>query len=235
MRRLLLAGAAALALAPVPSGAQYALESTQLLSWAQQATDMMRQIQQMQAQLRQLEMTYNAIAHATDLGGIAGALGGVSRTYFPEASQALGMVSRLSSGGLPTLWGEAGRFAAANQRYRSPVTDDWQREMDRREAVTANAQAVAAAGIADAEDRIAKLELLRGRLEAAQDGTEVAAVNGLIAVERQNLAAHSANLQNIALMLAAEDRVERQRVEQGQRLSAEALMERTAPVTDTLE
>ncbi|TCZ61131.1 type IV secretion system protein [Roseicella aquatilis] len=235
MRPLLLAGAAALALAPVPSPAQYALEATQRLSWVQQATDMVRQIQQMQAQLRQLEATYNAIAHATDLGGIAGALGGVSRTYFPEASQALGMVSRLSAGGLPALWGEAGRFAAANRRYRSPNDDDWQREMDRREAVTANAQAVAAAGMTDTGDRIAQLELLRGRLEAAQDGTEVAAVNGLIAVERQNLAAHSTNLQNIALMLAAEDRVERQRVEQGQRLSAEALLERTTPIADTLE
>lgn len=231
MRRHFLAGAAALLLSG-PATAQWIVHDP--ASNLQRITEAVRSITQMQAQLRQLESTYNAISHSTDLGGIAGALGGVSRRYFPEAAQSLSMVSRLSNGGLSGAWGEAQRFTNSNRAYQSPHRDRWQEEMERRESVTANAQSIAAAGMMDAEDRLMKLEALKARAEAAQDGTEVNAVQALIAIEQQNLSAHRGNLETVHMMLVAEDRVITQRAEQRQREGADQLRANTAPITDDL-
>ena len=49
--------------------------------------------------------------------------------------------------------------------------------MERRRAVTSNAKAMAAAATLDAQEHL-MLAILRARLEAAVDVTEVSAVNG---------------------------------------------------------
>lgn len=100
--------------------------------------------------------------------------------------------------------------------------------------VTANAQVLAAESMAEADQRLANLAVLRARLEVAQDGTEVAAVNGLIAIEQQNLAIHQARFQNIQAMVTADNRVTEQRLEQRQRRSAEELRSMTAPITGSV-
>jgi gluconate kinase len=101
--------------------------------------------------------------------------------------------------------------------------------------VTSNAKAMAEAATLNAEDHVTKLDILRARLESAVDVTEVTAVNGLIALEQQNLDAHRAQVQNVALLLEAEQRVTAQRDEQLQRESADILFMNTAPITDTLQ
>jgi hypothetical protein len=75
---------------------------------------------------------------------------------------------------------------------------------------------------------------LQARLSAAVDVTEVSAINGYIALEQQNLDAHRAQMENIRLMLTADDRVNVQREDQRQRESAELLMQMTAPIKDDL-
>jgi hypothetical protein len=178
-------------------------------------------------QYQMLERTYNAIAHSTDLSGMANALGGVSRTWMPEAGPTLDAMR-----GVGQLVYQADRLRTGNRLYIPPIMDEWAREMERRENVTANAQALAAAGMEDAQDRIARLGLLQGRLEAAQDGTEVAAVNGLLLVEQQNLAAHRAQIEQARLVLAAEERVERQRTEQRWRRDVDDWEAKTAPALE---
>ena len=64
--------------------------------------------------------------------------------------------------------------------------------------------------------------------------TEVSAVNGLIALEQQNLDATGRRCENIRLLLAADDRVTVQRDEQMQRESADMLFMNYAPITDDL-
>ena len=64
--------------------------------------------------------------------------------------------------------------------------------------------------------------------------TEVSAVNGALAVEQQNIEHHKAQIAQVQLMLATEERVERQRAEQQRWESARTLYENTSPVTDTL-
>lgn len=207
MRRLLLALWMALVLLIGPVSAQWTVHDP--LSNATRITEAARSIAEAIRQYQMLERTYSAIAHATDLQSLSSTLGPVTRTFMPEAGPALDAMR-----GAGRMIGQAQQLRSGNRLYIPQVMDEWANEMQRRENVTANAQAIAAAGMEDAQDRISRLSAMQLRLEAAQDGTEVAAVNGLIAVEQQNLAAHRAQIDQARLMLAAEERVERQRGEQ---------------------
>lgn len=242
MKRIWLATAAALAIThqaaaqiPVTDGASIAARALEATRALQQG---MQQLQQLQAQYQQAVRTYNAIAHATDLGSIANALGGVSRSYLPPGhvlTEGLTAVQGGLNGGLPGLLNGAERFLSSNQAYATPGTADaWQAEQNRRAGVTANAQAMAAESMDEADQRLANLALLRARLEAAQTGTEVAAVNGLIAIEQQNLSIHQARFQTIQAMVLADNRVTEQRLEQRQRQGADELRAMTAPITGSL-
>lgn len=222
-RRALLAAAAALALAPPPAPAQgiptydNAAFIRQGLVWAKQVQDMLRHY-------RMLEATYNALSHATDVQGVAAALGGPVRTYMPEA----GVVTDLLVGS-GSLWGTANRLLSLGRYADVGADTPWAREMQRRELVTANARAIAQAGLEAAQASIAGLTSLLDRITGSQDVAEVSAVNGALEVENQNLGHHRAQLDQVRLMLAAEDRTERQRAEQMRHESARELFESTRP------
>lgn len=246
MKRTLLASVcvgAALFAVPEPAAAQFVCancttELTEAIREGKRIVEVGRQLQQLQAQYQQLQSTYNAIAHATDLGGVVSALGGVSRSYLPPGStitEGLSAVQGGIYGGIPGVLGGAERFLGGNQLYTTPgPADAWQTEQNRRAMVTANAQALAMESMQEADQRLANLAILQARLEAAQDGTEVAAVNGLISIEQQNLAIHQARFQNIQAMVAADNRVTEQRLEQRQRQSADELRAMTAPITGSV-
>jgi type IV secretion system VirB5/TraC/TraE/TrbJ family protein len=235
MRKVLLATVAVVALAlphqayavyPVHDATQIAQNAIELARWVEQLASMKQQYDQ-------LVRTYNALSHATDLRSTASALGGLTRNYFPEANAIPELMRDASN-----LWGRGAYYNYNDMYYTSNVInkwgDRWNEEMERRMAVTSNAKAMAEAATYNAEDHVFKLDMLRARLEAATDVTEVSAVNGLIALEQQNLDAHRAQIQNVALLLEAEERVTLQRDEQMQRESADLLFLSTSPITDTL-
>lgn len=243
-RIALLAGIAAVTLATSPASAQLAVicptcasEVGQMASWAKQASDMVAQINQLRSQYMMLTYTYNAIAHATDVGGIAAALGGVTRTYLPDAAGTMAMVGQGSR-----LFGNAGGYQGADRVFNaipsiastSASVERWTAEMERREIATANAKAIAEAGLADMQERMAQLAAAEARVAAAQDGTEVAAVGALINTSRANLAAHSASVASIRLALHAEDRAERQRGEQMEAQGAAQWSENSRWAVDAL-
>jgi hypothetical protein len=177
------------------------------------------------------DRTWNAVSHVTDLGSAASALGGLTRNFMPEANAIPQLMSDAS-----TLWGSAGSHQAHDLYYQSKILnkwgDRWTDEMERNMMVTSNAKAMAEASSLNAEDHLIKLDILRARLESAVDITEVSAVNGLIALEQQNLQVHEAQTQNVALLMAADERVIRQRDEQMQRESADLLFMSTSPIGD---
>lgn len=215
--------AAALALAPLPAAAQgvptydNAAFIRQGIVWAKQVQDMLRQY-------RMLEATYQSLTHATDVQGVAAALGGPVRTYMPEAAQVTDMLA-----GSGSLWGMANRLLSMGRYADVGADTPWAREMQRREMVTANARAIATAGLESAQQSIAGLSSLLARISGSQDVTEVSAVNGALEVENQNIGHHKAQLDQVRLMLAAEDRTERQRAEQMQHESARELFESARP------
>jgi type IV secretion system protein VirB5 len=188
-----------------------------------------RALQQALAQYRMLEATYNSLAHATDVGGVAAALGGATRTFMPGAGQAAGLLS-----GSGSIYGAANSLLALG-RYADVGTESpWAQEMQRRELATANFRAIGQAGLEASQRSVLSLSSLLDRITGAQDVTEVGAVNGALAVEQQNIEHHKAQIAQVQMMLAAEERVERQRAEQQRWESARTLYDNTSPVTDTL-
>ena len=224
MRRHLFAAIAALPFAASPAAAQ--LLTHDAPSNAMRIAEAARSIQQAIAQYRMLEATYNSLAHATDVAGVAAALGGPVRTYMPEAGQVTDLLA-----GSGSLWGTASRLLSMGRYYDVGQDSPWAIEMQRRETVTANARAIAAAGLESAQQSVLGLTSLLDRITGSQDVTEVSAVNGAVAVEQQNISHHQAQLSQVRLMLATEERTERQRAEQMQYESALRLYESTAPIS----
>ena len=226
-RRALLAAVAALPLlafaGPHRASAQGGLvhdpvhTAMNAASWIKQARDMIQQY-------RMLEATYSSLAHATDVAGVASALGGPVRTYMPEAGQVTDLLA-----GSGSLWGTASRLLSMGRFADVGTETPWAREMQRRETVTANARAIAAAGLESAQQSVAGLTSLLDRISGSQDVTEVSAVGGALQVEGQNIAHHRAQLDQVRLMLETEERTERQRAEQMQYESARELFENTRP------
>lgn len=186
-----------------------------------------RALQQAVQEYRTLEQTYNSIAHATNVGGMASALGGVSRTFMPPAGALPGLMN--GSGG---RFGSAGQQLEQDRLYAPPDADAWSEEMARRETVTANAKALAEAGLEDAQDRIEQLQAAQGQIEAQEDGTADAATGNLIATSQLNLQAHQVQLDQIRTMLAADDRVTAQRREQKVRKDLDDWHEHNQPALD---
>jgi hypothetical protein len=229
MRKLLLAGVALVVLTGKARAIDVVYDPVQDIQGIQELAKWVQQLSEMQRQYEQLVSTYNALAHVTDLSSAAYALGGLTRNYMPEANAIPDLMTDVAN-----LWGRAGYFNSYDLYYASNVIDKWGTEMERRRAVTSNAKAMAAAGALDAQDHVTKLAILQARLEAARDVTEVSAVNGLIALEQQNLDTHRAQIENVRLLLASDDRVSQQREEQMQRESADMLMQATMPVTESI-
>jgi conjugal transfer/entry exclusion protein len=216
MRRLLLATVAlAPLLSPCPSFAagipvvDTASIAARAMEAAKSLTEAKATVSQLQSSYRQLVSTYNSITGARNFEGLAGALGGLTRTYLPEAGQ-IAEATHGTTGGI----GRGEEIMQRNRLYAPAERDEWAVEMERREYATANAQSLAMDGIADAQDRLSKLDDMKAALENAQDIREVQGITGIIQTEAQNLNLHNTQMAQIQGLLAAEDRVERQRASQ---------------------
>lgn len=219
--------AAAAAALPSPAAAQLpVIDGGNLAQTTLTAARALQQIEQLRAQYDRLARTYEAIAHTTSVEGVAGALGGLSRQVLPPAARLPDLL-----GGRGGEWGGAGAALRADRLYAPPAggngDDAWAREMERRERATANAKAMAQAAAEDAEREIASLDALRGEVEAAPDGTAGVAVGNGLALARHRLDASRLQLEQVRLLLAADDRVTAQRGEQAWRRDVDDWMART--------
>lgn len=227
MTRTLLAAAAALAISAGSARAQLAVYDAK--SDIARAAEAVRAIQQAIQQYRMLEATYNALAHSTDVFQVAGVLGGVTRTYMPEAGQAMSLFA-----GSGTMYGAANGLMALSRYLDANDGTPEGEEMARRERATANFRAVGFAGMASAQDSIQRLAGLIDRITGSPDVTDVSAVNATIATEQQNIDHHRAQIAQTQLVLLTENRVDQQRAEQMRVESANRLIEATQPLTGSL-
>jgi hypothetical protein len=235
MRRLLLVGAAVLAFSS-PARAQHivfdpTLNTQTIINAAKDATYWAKQVADMYRDYTTLMSVYNAVAHANDFGQFANALGLATQTYMPDA----GAIPQMFVG-IGSLYGQAAAFRDVNQLFGITQTAGVMAdEMLRQENVTANAQAFADQSGLDAQIQNIKLGILQAALNAAPDIQATAYIQGQIELIQNNMTIKQAQQQNIALLMAAVDRVTRQREEQLRAQSAQALFDQTAAVTDTME
>jgi len=224
MRRILLAGAAALAVAVMAPGAaraqipvtdalanaQAQITNSQLYQQVAQAVATVRQLEQ---QYQQLQATYNVLAHTTNVSGLANRLGGVANGY--GANEVGGALT-----GVGSLAGAADQVA--NMRFFSSSGSDFSAtEMTRRAQRLGNVQAAALQGMQQSEQRIAGLRELMGEIDGQPDVQASAALNNRIQAEHALLSAQQQQLAQLQLMAATQQQGDVLRAEEAARQSAE--------------
>lgn len=208
-------------------------------AWAKDAAAAIERLNTLRMQYNMLVSTYSAISHVTDISSLTSALGGVTRTYVPEASETLQILGSASR-----IFGSGGRHMSTDQLFSYSTAgslrsagqwfDRQSGEMLRRETVTSNAKALAESGMQDAQGRITELAAAQVRIGAARDVTEVAAVQAALTASQMNIDIHKAQIDNMRLALEAENRVERQRAEQMQVMGAAQWADSTQASVDSL-
>ncbi len=138
----------------------------EIASWA-------KQLAAMQQQYMQLQMTYEALAHVTDLGSAVGALGMLGiRNPLPISPYAVqGLLN--GSGGVGGMSSSIGSMftgtLAGNQVYQAR-TDTWLgQELNRNGSGIAGGQSLALELYRAAADRMVHLDDLRGQIAGASD------------------------------------------------------------------
>lgn len=138
----------------------------ELASWA-------KQLAQMEAQYQQLVMTYEALAHVTDLGSAVGALGMLGiRNPLPLNPYAVqGLLN--GTGGVGGMSANIGGLytgtLSGNQVYQVK-TDTWiGQELNRNGSGIAGGQSLAMELYRAAADRMTHLDNLRGQIADASD------------------------------------------------------------------
>lgn len=238
MRPILVGATALLALATTapPARAQWTVicptcrqELTDNLAWAQQAADMVRQLQQMKMQYDQLVMSYQAITRVTDLGSAVSALHmmGIQNPLpvNPYAAQRLLNGSGGAGGMLGSLSGLYTGTIGGNTVYR-PRDDTWStRQIIANGGGLAGAQALALQLYQSAAERVAGLGELQGRIDGAPDPSEREALIARLGVEQAYIQNQQVQAQNIQTYLIAQTQVREQQREERLQQSIDEVLE----------
>lgn len=226
MKRALLAGAAALALSAWSAAPAKAQLTTLCVNCSDEVMDVARQAENMIQwgyQLRGMAAQLAALAHTTSVQGAAGIAGGLARQVVPLS----GRMSALMNGRNGT-WGTADARMAEDKVYFADDGTEMDEEMKRRARVSANAKAQAEAVYADIDAQIDELDASRAAVEGAEDVTAVSALAAGVALAKHRLDASRGQLEQVRLMLAADDRVTAQRYEQMWRRDTDDFLAKTS-------
>lgn len=220
-RRLVAAAAAAIALglcaAPVAQAQQIVHDPTSYAKLVEDARTALQQLQALQAQVEQGQQLFDSLNDLSDVNALAGALG------LPEVRNPLPDMRSLraaADGDLSALGRLAERADAIRAETRLytppsgdlPVADAYYRDsLERAGARTARDLAIGEA-IGEASDRrLEGLETLRGALDTAPNARAVMDIEARLAAEQALIQNEQVRLQGLALIQAAEERLEEQR------------------------
>lgn len=229
MRKLLLAGASALAVAVAAAGvpaarAQWSVfDSTNHVQAVAQVNALRQQIQVMQQQLQQAQQIYGAVSRLPDqalarLGSQLDTSGFRDAVGLAEGMRGLAMDGQ-------RLTSSAQRFLDQNRVYAPAGNDFASTELLRRAQSIANAQGMADGLMRSSAGRIAALRQLEGMLASAPDAVTVAHIQARIAHEQTFVQAQMVQAQALSLWQQAQVRNEAQRREEQGRQEIERLIE----------
>ena len=226
MKRILLAGASALALAmPHAARAQATvIDPARIAQSGQQQIQTLlqwkSQLDGMQQQHRQLRATFDAIAHTNSVQDVASNLRRLSNTV-PGAGQ-LQSLAR----GAGSIAGAAAQLRG-NQVFAATGNDFSAQELRRRAQGVANVQAVALQQMRASEERIAGIDQLLGEIDGQPDLQASAALGNRIGSEQAFLAAQQQQLAQLQVLQRSQEQSDAIRAVEKVRRDAEALKART--------
>lgn len=240
MKRILLAGVAAISLASAhPAHAIFGagdivfepvLEQTQIMSNLKSAASWLQQARDMVQQYRMLENQYQALAHLPQQAMNLGRNLTMTPSLQNPLPQANTLTGILDGSSLGSVNGLASQFASRN-RYYDPQGDDFSaQEMRARAQGTAGLQALAQQGAEAVEQRLASLREFFDGIEGSGDVQETEAINARLSLENNFINAQSVQAQQLMVLAKAQEQSTQLRAEERSRQDAEELVRATSGV-----
>jgi type IV secretion system protein VirB5 len=225
VRRVILAGAAALALTGAgagPASAQMSVVDVKAIVQAKAQIDQLRQ------QYAQLHQTYSAIAHLPQSAlNQLGQRFNTSQFRNPlgTSSVDVGAIMNGTGIGSGTLGSVARGYLDRNRVY-SPVGQDFRAQQLNRNATSiAGAQAMASELYQSSASHMTALQGLEGQLAGANDSKEVADIQARIGMEQAAFQAQSVQVQSLAMWQQAQERSQSQQRDEVRRQQIDGLIE----------
>lgn len=232
LRRVILAGAAALTIGGAVIGPAHAYklvyDPSNYAQAVEQVAQLIQQLQVMQQQYEQLMQTYQAIAHLpqTALNQLGQRLNvDQFRNALPSQSSVLGSVMNGTALGSGSFGSAAQGYLNQNRVYAPPGQDFQAQEMQRNANSVAGAQAMASELYQSAANRVAALQGIETQLANAPDAKAVADLQARLAAEQAYIQAQQVQAQSLAMWQASQERNEAQRRDEERRRQIDSLIE----------
>jgi type IV secretion system protein VirB5 len=198
-----------LALAPDAHAQMAVYDGANLAQNVQTAAQSIAAVEQLKAQLSQLEQTYTMFTNPTNILSMAtGMENQAEENPMPLANSLTGLVEGKSSG-----FGAATTYYSQNHIYTAPAGTLGSAQLNANGQGIANIEGIASTNLSAIEQRLQQLPDLEADLNSATSITQVSAINGRIAAESQFVQAQQAQATNLQV-LASEQQASQQQQEQ---------------------
>lgn len=207
----ILSAGAALTLGMEPNAAAQmaVIDSANLGQNIQTAAQSVIAVEQLKAQLSQLEQTYQMFTNPTNIMGMAAGMENQSiENPMPMANAMAGLV-----GGSTAPSGAAASYFNQNHIYSPTDGSASSMQLNANGNAIANIEGIASTNLGAIQQRMQELPNLESDLNAATSITQVDAINGRIAAESQFVQAQQAQAQNLQV-LASEQALSQQQQQQ---------------------
>ena len=185
-----------LSMAPNAAAQMAVIDSANLGQNIQTAAQSVIAVEQLKAQLAQLEQTYQMFTNPTNVLGMAAGMESQSiENPMPMANAMAGLV-----GGSTAPSGAAASYFNQNHIYSPTDGSTASAQLNANGNAIANIEGIASTNLAAIQQRMQELPNLESDLNAATSITQVDAINGRIATESQFVQAQQAQAQNLQVL-----------------------------------
>lgn len=172
------------------------IDSANLAQNLKTAAQAVIEVEQLKAQLAQLEQTYEMFTNPTDILNMAtGMENQALENPMPLANSLSTLIGGTSAGS-----GTAQTYYEQNHVYTPTDGSPQSAQLNKDVQAIANIEGIASTNLAAIEQRISQLPDLESDLNAATSITQVDAINGRIAAESQFVQAQQAQAQNLQVL-----------------------------------
>jgi hypothetical protein len=201
----------ALAMTPNAHAQMAVIDGANLEQNLQTAAQSIAAVEQLRAQLTQLQNTYTMFTNPTNILGMApGMENQALENPMPMANSLSGLVGGQSSGN-----SAATTYYNQNHIYTAPAGTEQSTQLNQNAQGIANIEGIASTNLSAIEARLQQLPDLEADLNSATSITQVSAINGRIAAESQFVQAQQAQAANLQV-LASEQQASQQQQQQEQ-------------------
>jgi hypothetical protein len=197
---------AALAWTPKADAQIPVIDGANLAQNLQTAAQSIIAVEQLKAQLTQLEQTYEMFTDPTDiLNMVAGLENQTLENPMPLANTLPGLI-----GGTTTGTGAASTYFNQNHVYTPTDGSAASNQLNDNAQTIANIEGIASTNLSAIEQRLQQLPDLESDLNAATSITQVDAINGRIAAESQFVQGQQVQAQNLQVLAMEQEQSQQQ-------------------------